>query len=200
MPGKQSWAPEGHLTDRNTPDRDRAIGVLPSASFGRVVERERRTARRDARDLSLCIFEARDARGERQLERLGGVFARAVPEGHVGWLGERRLCILVDGARAAADHMARRVSRLNDALAGPALDASVWVYAHEEGPQAARWGTDPMRAPEDADVLGASAGSGLRGVFAPQRPQPRPADAAELDGTSRVARDNDSHWSLPLCW
>ena len=105
-------------------------GVLPSASFGHLVAEERRRARHDERDLALCVFECRDGGALEQLATLGRAYSTAFAPGRVGWLGEGRLCILVQGPRRSGERVVRWISRKNEELAGLALEARVWVYSN----------------------------------------------------------------------
>ena len=147
-----------------------AVGILPAARFREVVERERQRARRHRRDLSLCIFETRGGGWRELLARLGRHFLRSARVVHVGWLGEGRLCILVEGAREKAETLARRLGRLNQALAGPPIQARVWVYPHAR-----------------------QEGSGAPAGHASDGPP------VETNGRA-AAGTGDRPWSLPMCW
>ena len=118
-------------------------GVLPSATFAHLVAEERRRARREERDLSLCVFETREEGVAEGLEVLGRAYSASFLAGQVGWLGEGRLCILVPGPRPEGERVVRWITGKNEECAGPAIEARVWVYPHalqegeaeDDGPQ-----------------------------------------------------------------
>jgi hypothetical protein len=126
--------------------------VLPPARFRRAVEREREVARLSRRGLALCVLGAPrqgGGAGRRELRRLGLVIALELPAGHVGWLADDRLGVVVRGSRRAAERLLARLELRNAQLGGGGLEAGIRleprVPAHE------------AHGPGDPDASGSAA-------------------------------------------
>lgn len=116
--------------------------LLSTTSFDRVLASAQSDARRDAREISLCIVE--DA-GERRkgprthIQRLLNALGRRES---IGWLDDERLGILVEGPRTEAVGVLDHLRRLNEELGGPSLSGRITEVA----PRAAAAATPPASA------------------------------------------------------